>query len=59
MPFNPQKRKDKNQKNARQLRRPAEISFAQPGCVNAKRQGADPKEADRGDVVQAFHQAPG
>jgi hypothetical protein len=28
MPLNPQKRKDKNEKNPRQLRRPAEISFA-------------------------------
>ena len=57
MPFNPQKHKNKYQKNNRQLRRPAEVSLSQPGCVNAKRQGADAKKANRRDVVQAFHQS--
>ena len=56
MALNPQEREDEDQQDNGQLRRPAKVSFAQPGCVDAKRQRVDAKEADRRNVVQAFHQ---
>ena len=48
--FNPQQRENENQESDGQLRRPAKISFAQPGCINAERQGVDAKEANRTKV---------